>query len=294
MTELDVGPAIARERLRQRLRELRDQSGMSPNDVRKAMSWSVSKLNRIENGVVTIQPIEAQVLLQLYGLRDQTEIEYLKQLAAISRERKWWSKHSLSPDYKKFIEFENEASHLYAYHALLVPGILQTSDYARHSISQLLRRSLDDESVDERLEVRMNRQTALMDRLNGPTPPALTQVIDEAVLLRSVGGADVMRGQVRHLLDLGERPTVTLVIAPLAGDGHPGLGGNFELLKFAGRDDVDVAFVESMVSDVLVTDQEQTSTLREIVDVLVEESLTGPDAVQYLKKAERALRRSSG
>jgi transcriptional regulator with XRE-family HTH domain len=292
MTEPGVGPAIARERLRLRLRELRDQSGMSPQQVCKAMSWkSLSKLNRIENGVVTIQPVEAQVLLQVYGVTDAAEIERLKQLAAISRERKWWSKHSLSPEFKEFIAFENEASHLYAYHALLVPGILQTPEYARGSIAQLLRRSPDDKAVEERLEVRLNRQAALMSRLDGANPPALTQALDEAVLMRTVGSTEIMHGQLRHLLELAERPSVTLVIAPLASEGNPALGGNFELLSFAGRGDADVAFIESMVSDTLVTEEEQTRTLREIMDVLVEECDTGPDAIRQIRKIDRSLGR---
>ena len=290
MTEPGVGPAIARERLRLRLKELRDQRGMSPAEVCKAMSWkSHSKLNRIENGVVTIQPVEVQVLLQVYGVVDHEEIESLKQLAAISRERKWWSKHSLSSEYKEFIAFENEASHLYAYQALLVPGILQTPDYARSSISQLLRLSPHDKSVDERLDVRMNRQASLMVRLDGADPPALTQAIDEAVLLRAVGGVDVMRAQLRHLLELAERPTVTLVVPPISGGGHPGLGGSFELLEFVGRGDADVAFIESMVSDTVVNEPEQTATLREIMDVLVEECPTGPDAVKQIKKIDKSM-----
>src|SRR3954469_24241941 len=103
MADTGVGPAIARERLRLRLRELRDETGMSPQEVCRAMSWkSLSKLNRIENGVVTIQPVEVQVLLHVYGVTDEAEIEDLKQLAATSRERKWWSKHSLSPEFKEF------------------------------------------------------------------------------------------------------------------------------------------------------------------------------------------------
>lgn len=256
------------------------------------MSWkSLSKLNRIENGVVTIQPIEAQVLLEVYGVTDREEIETLKHLAAISRERMWWSKHSTSPEYKEFIAFENEASHLYAYQALLVPGILQTPDYARSSVSQLLRRSPDDAAVQERLEVRMNRQASLMSRLDGDDPPALTQAIDEAVLRRPVGGTAVMRAQLQHLVDMAARPTVTLVVVPLSGEGHPGLGGNFELLEFAGRSDADVAFVESMVRDVLVSDRELTKTLREIIEVLQEEGAAGPEAVKTIERIGRSTGR---
>jgi len=131
-----------------------------------------------------------------------------------------------------------------------------------------------------------------MSRLDGGSPPALTQAIDEAVLLRRVGGAEVMREQVRHLLALAERPSVTLVVAPLASDGNPALGGNFELLSFTGRKDADVAFIESMVSDTLVTDKEQTSTLHEIMEVLVEECPAGPAAVRQIKRIERSLARA--
>jgi hypothetical protein len=290
---IEVGPAIARERLRVHLKELRDESGMSPDDVRRAMSWkSLSKLNRIENGVVTIQPVEAQVLLQVYGVTDQAEIARLKRLAAISRERMWWSKHALpSQEFKDFVAFENEASHLYAYHALLVPGLLQTEDYARSSISHILRRESDDESVIERLEVRLKRQESLLTRLDGEHPPMLTQAIDEATLRRPVGGTTVMRAQLDHLLRLAERPTVHLVVVPLNLEGHPGLGGNFELLEFAGKKDADVALIESTVSDILVTEPAQTKTFREIMEVLLEESLVGVEAIRMIQRIRRSMER---
>jgi transcriptional regulator with XRE-family HTH domain len=285
-----VGPAIARERLRTRLRELRELRGLPTTKVAAAMSWSLSKLNRIETGAVTVQPIEVQVLLDLYRVDDAAEVAALKELSTISRERRWWSEHGLSPEFKRFIAYEDEASRLYGYQALFVPGLLQTADYAREIIAQIIQKSSGDPDVAERVEVRMKRQDSLLRRLESDSPPALTFVIDESVLLRPIGGTAAMHAQLDHLLRMTTWPTVHLAITPLHVGGHAGLAGTFELLEFAGEDDLDVVFIESAASDILETDPEKTQSFREVIDALLAFSPTGDEALAEIRKARRAIR----
>jgi hypothetical protein len=255
------------------------------------MFWSLSKLNRIETGAVTIQPIEVQALLGFYQVTDSDEIARLKEWSAISRERMWWSEHGLNLEFKSFIAHEAEASHIYGYQALFLPGLLQTADYARELISQIVRRDVDDAAVRERVEVRMKRQQSLRKRLDGPNPPSLTLAIDEAVLLRPVGGEQVMRAQLDHLVSMAERPTIKLVIVPMSLGAQPGLAGTFDLLEFPGDNDVDVLFIESLAVELLITEPETTQTFREVIDILLKLGLTGDDAVAEIRKARRSLRR---
>jgi transcriptional regulator with XRE-family HTH domain len=289
MTE-PVGPAIAKQRIHTRLRELREARQLPAAKVAGAMRWSVSKLNRIENGRVTIEPIAVKALLEFYGVHDEGEIDYLMDLSETSRERPWWRERDLSEEFREFVAYEDEASHLYAYQSSFVPGLLQTQDYAVAITSAIRGVDSDDPGLVELVGVRMKRQESLFHRLDGDLPPKLTHALDEAVLLRRVGGDRVMAAQLDHLIEVVGRPTVRLAILPLSLPGHPGLGGNFELLEFAGNEDDDIVFIESPTSEFLLRDERDRMRIRRTMRRLLEAGLSGDDAVKAIKKARRAIR----
>jgi hypothetical protein len=254
------------------------------------MRWSVSKLNRIENGRVTIEPIAVKALLEFYGVHDEGEIDYLMDLSETSRERPWWRERDLSEEFREFVAYEDEASHLYAYQSSFVPGLLQTQDYAVAITAMIRGVESDDPGLVELVGVRMKRQGSLFHRLDGDLPPKLTHALDEAVLLRRVGGDRVMAAQLDHLIEVVGRPTVRLAILPLSLPGHPGLGGNFELLEFAGNEDDDIVFIESPTSEFLLRDERDRMRIRRTMRRLLEAGLSGDDAVKAIKKARRAIR----
>jgi transcriptional regulator with XRE-family HTH domain len=290
MTE-PVGPAIARLRLHTHLRELRESQGHSASAVAKKMRWSQSKLNRIENGVVTIQPIEVKALLEFYDVRDSTEVERLMDLSEISRERRWWREEKLSQEFKDFVAFESEASGLYGYFALFIPGLLQTPQYAKALSSPAIKEAVADATGMNLTEVRRKRQKTLFDRLDSDRPPTVNMAIDEAVLLRPVGGYEAMAAQLDHLLAVSKRPTVKLTVVPLELGAHGGLGGTFELLEFAGSHDDDVVFIETPADDFLLTDKTKTETFRKIMEDLLSAGMSGPHAAEEISKARRRLRK---
>jgi hypothetical protein len=148
----------------------------------------------------------------------------------------------------------------------------------------------DDPGLVELVGVRMKRQESLFHRLDGELPPKLTHALDEAVLLRRVGGDRVMAAQLDHLIDVAGRPTVRLAVLPLSLPGHPGLGGNFELLEFAGNEDDDIVFIESPTSEFLLRDEHDRMPIRRTMRRLLETGLSGDDAVKAIKKARRAIR----
>ena len=289
MTER-VGPALARMRLSNQLREMRHDRPAA--DEARAMHWSLSKLNRIENNKVTIQPIEVEALARHYGVADSAEVGRLVELSVASRRRMWWrDEHEhLDEDFLNFIAFENDASHLNGYQATFVPPALQTPEYAIALTSSILRKPPRHPEVRKIVDVRLKRQETLRERLNGPFPPQVSQVIDEGVLLRPVGGDRVMAAQLDHLVEVGAQPDIEIVVLPFRLGVHPGLGGSFELLTFSEDDDLDVVFIETPAIEFLLTDAEETAPFREIMKELLATDAAGDSLDRAVANAVKALR----
>jgi transcriptional regulator with XRE-family HTH domain len=284
-----VGPTVARERLRTRLRDLRESLGIPADAAAREMYWSVAKLQRIETGTVGIAPADVRALLEYYGVRDAKEVATLLGLASTAHERRWWRRHRLTKEYRQFVGHEAEASRISVYQALFLPGLLQTEDYARAITAKILLRGADTDEVRARIEVRMARQRSLLERMDGAAPPELIVALDEAVLRRPVGGVAVMRRQLDHLLDMAVRPSITVVVVPLRLEGHPGLGGTFELLEFAGSGRPDVLFLEAVAHDFVLTDEAATMPYRESMKALREISWSGDDALGIIGEVRASL-----
>ena len=265
---------------------------MSAADVAQAMDWSISKLTRIEKGEVSIQPLEVRALLRHYDVTDESLVAEYSRLVRISRSRSWYSRHRLPGAYADFVAFENEAAVIQAWQMLFVPGLLQTRDYARAITALTLRTDPNDEQVQARVDLRMDRQQALFERLNGPNAPHVTAVLDESVLRRPIGGRNVMAHQLDHLLKLAESPDqFTLGVAPLDLEHHSGLGGAFELLKFSGRSHEDVLFVEAAAgSDFLLTDRQLTERHNALFQDLLDYGRTGDRALQVIRSVRDEMR----
>jgi transcriptional regulator with XRE-family HTH domain len=289
-----VGPKIAKANVAQRLKALREQKRMSVAAVAGAMDWSVSKLTRIEKGDVSIQPLEVRALLGHYQVTDENVLAEFSRLARTSRTRQWYSSHRLTGAYADFVAFENEAAVIQTWQLLFVPGLLQTKEYARAITARTLRADPNDEQVQERVMLRMDRQEALFERLAGPDAPQVISVIDESVLRRPIGGRDVMARQLDHLLELAaDAGKFMLGVAPLDLEHHSGLGGAFELLKFSGQSHEDVLFVEGAAgSDFLLTDEESTDRHNALFKDLLDYGRTGDRALQMIRSIRDGMRSS--
>ena len=287
----EVGPTVARELVRARLKELREASELSPAEVAAHTGWSISKLSRIEKGEVTVQPLEVRALLSYYGVADEDEVAALARLSRASRARQWYSRHRLAGDFQRFVAYEDEATTISIWQLLFVPGLLQTEEYARAITALSMRRSPDDREVLSRVKLRMDRQRAFRERLRKPDPPRIVAVIDESVLRRPVGGPDALRRQLDHLLESAAiTPAYTIGVTPLDLVHHSGLGGTFELLQFAGTDHVDVLFVEAAAgTDSLTTNPDQTSLFRDIMRDLLIYGRTGDDALGMIRSIRASM-----
>jgi Domain of unknown function (DUF5753) len=187
-----------------------------------------------------------RALLELYGVTGP-ERNGLIQLARDARQPGWW--HSfrdvLPNPYEVYIGLEAGAAAIRNFEPVVVPGLLQTEDYARAAFRNGPR-ELDRDDVERRVEVRMARQKILTraDR------PRLWAVIDEAVIRRVVGGPEVMRGQLRHLIDGAGQGRTTIQVVPYSAGAHAGTTGPFVILQFPEPTDPAVVYVETLAGDI--------------------------------------------
>lgn len=277
-----IGPAIARDRLRVRLRDIREAGGLSPAEVAQRLSWPASTIDEMESGALLLSPLEAEALLGLYEV-DGREAEHLLLLARVARSRRWWARHGMTDEYQDFVAYEVEASRISVYEPLVVPGLLQTPRYALAVTAAILRRPEDDPDVVARAQVRAERQRSVADRVAAGDDLTIVAILDEIVLRRRVGGADVMREQLEHLVAEARRDHVTLVVMPTGLGGHAGLGGIFELLEFAGDPHMSTVLIESAVSDHNLRGTRVTAFYRQVVADLVAAGRGGDEAVALVR-----------
>jgi transcriptional regulator with XRE-family HTH domain len=275
-------PVVQRRRLRTELRKARQEASLTQEQVAAAMDWSLSKIIRIENGSVSISTNDLKALLRHYQIVDADRTGELVALARAARERSWWSVYRdvASPRLLQFIEYEAAAVITRNFEPLLIPGLLQTEEYARAVIRQFYERPTA-ERVDSLMELRMKRQE-LLDRAD---PPLLFFVLDEAVIRRLVGGKAVMRRQVRQLAEMASRPNVTVEVVPFSAGVHAGMNGSFVVLEFPDAEDDDVLYLESTQGELIKPDlPEEILAYRETFEQLRELSLGPGDSVTYLNK----------
>ncbi|WP_086162268.1 helix-turn-helix domain-containing protein [Streptomyces marincola] len=242
----NVNPTVRRRRLGQELRRLREERAMTAEEVADRLLVSQSKISRLENGRRSISPRDVRDLCGVYGVEDKRLVESLMQMARESRQQGWWHAFAeLSPSYSVYIGLETDASSLRVYEPQIVPGLLQTPEYASALISGALPEVGPDE-VGSRVQVRLRRQQRLWDDKN---PLRLWAVVDEAVLRREVGGPRTMLGQMHRLAECAELPHVTLQVLPFSAGAHPGVNGQYAILEFPEASDSTVIYLEGGTSD---------------------------------------------
>jgi len=207
---------------------LREQAGLSGNEVAKRMGMSPSKISRIETGNSGLQIEDVAALLGLYQVPAAKRDELLD-LVRRSEERGWWTRQPGLPQlWRSLIDFEAKATRVQNYEAMFVPGLLQTAEYTR-AIIQGVAPTISEAELDNLVASRMARQAVL----TRSAAPQFFAVVDEGALRRPIGEPGVMRRQLHHLLGVAGQPHVTLRVVPTAVGAHAGLRGPFVILEFA-------------------------------------------------------------
>jgi Domain of unknown function (DUF5753)/Helix-turn-helix domain len=237
------GPTVLRMVVGAQLRRLREAAEISTEAAGYEIRGSHSKISRMELGRVGFKERDVADLLTLYGVDDPVRREALLELAEQANRPGWWQRYAdVVPGwFEPYLGLEQGAVLVRVFEVQNVPDLLQTPGYARALIAARYPDATREE-IDRRVELRMRRRLVL-DR---PEPVKLWAVLDEAALRRVVGGPEVMREQLRHLIEVSRRPNVTVQVLPFAAGGHAAESGPVTLLRFAERELPDVVYLEQL------------------------------------------------
>ncbi|MET7770435.1 Scr1 family TA system antitoxin-like transcriptional regulator [Nocardia sp. NPDC005366] len=279
-----VSPTVARWELVLRLRELREQRGFDSATFAKQVGFTAANWSHVEKGRRMLTTNTIGPVLEMLEV-DAEEREELLALLASSKQRGWWAKSSalIGPELQRLYGMEYGAQSIRSYDSLIVPGLLQTEDYARALISADV--MIRPVQVEQLVAIRMRRQ----ERLRGPERVELTAVIGEGTLLQQTGGPKVLRGQLEHLAALSEESdSIAIRVIPFTATAGAILGGaSFHLLDFAGEQLPTFGWAESAVFGGVVDDP---GLVRDLAFAYVrarEQSLSRTDSLALIRSYSR-------
>jgi len=284
--EPSSGPTALRIILGVKLRRLRQSREITREDAGRAIRGSHAKITRLERGQVGAKERDLRDLLTLYGIHDPDKREEFFDLARQANSPGWWCQYSdvLEDWFELHLGLEDAASMIRTYEVQFLPGLLQTEDYA-YAVSKLGYPNTEPQKVDRIVELRMARQRLL----HRPDPPRLWAVVDEAVLRRPFGGAEVMRQQLEHLLKMIELPHVTLQVAPFevtaAAAGTP-----VTLLRFGDPDLPDKVYLEHLTNAVYLDKPSDVDQYTLIINRLCAEACQPRETAAFIEQLLAELR----
>ena len=280
------GPMVRRMQLGARLRSLRQANNITRDQAGYAIRGSESKISRMELGRVAVKQRDVSDLLKLYGVEDAAETDRLLALAREANTPGWWHQYGdvLSTWFQNYLDLEQAAELIRTYEVQFVPGLLQTDAYAR-AVIMLGHGTAATAEIDRRAELRMARKK-LLER---DDPPRLWAVIDEAVLLRPIGGPQVLRAQIESLIEVAEQGSVRLQVMPFRSGGHAAAGGAFSILRFPQKDVPDVVYIEHLTSGLYLDRREDVDQYAAAMARLVIEAEPPDRTPELLRRALREI-----
>jgi len=274
------GPTVQRMVLGGHLRRLREARGITAEHAADSIRGSHSKISRMEHGRVGFKERDVSDLLTLYGVLDGEERAALLNMAKEANTPGWWHAYSdILPSWlEPYVGLEAAASIIRVYEIQVIHGLLQTEDYARALISHGTAAS--EGEIIRRSELRISRQ----EILHKANPPQVWIVVDEGALRRPIGGRDVVRGQLKHLIEMSEHPAVTLQILPFTAGAHSAMGGPFTILRFAEPDLQDVVYIEQLTSALYLDKSAEVDSYLEVMEQLCLQAEPAANTPKLLRK----------
>ncbi|KOT54333.1 MULTISPECIES: helix-turn-helix domain-containing protein [Streptomyces] len=244
---------------------LRDAAGKTQQEAAQVLSATATKIVKMERGWVPVREPDIRALCTFYGQDDPKAVDALLGLAKLDRERRkakgWWNEYPALRDMVECVALEDVASSVRTWQQSVVPGILQTADYAR-AVAMGNGMWDDPAEVEPFVESRMARQ----GRLVGEAPLQLRAVVHESALRQLVGDRSVMRAQLGHLLEQAERPNIRLQVLPSSAGAHPGMNCSFSIVTFDGPGAVDVVHMDTSSANVWLESEADAMYHRAIFD----------------------------
>ncbi|MDA8372476.1 MAG: helix-turn-helix transcriptional regulator [Nocardiopsaceae bacterium] len=272
------GQTARHRRLSAELKRMREEAGISSAEVAERMGWNQTKVNRLERGEwKRLKEDDLRRLTKLYGVNDPEKQEALVSMARQASAKGWWARYSDVLGSGAYVALESTTSGLRFYGGMLVPGLLQTQNYAKAIIHGY--GVSDAAEIQRRLEARLLRQELLeqQDR-------SIHAVIDEAALRKDIGGRLTMSEQLIHLCLLNQKDNVTVRVLPDSVGAHPGLGGHFVILDFPHEQDEPVVFIDDAHNGLFLEEPEEIASYTMIYDSIRDLSLSVEESDAYMKK----------
>jgi transcriptional regulator with XRE-family HTH domain len=278
---LHGSPTVLRMILGRQLQALREKAGLSYQQAAEVIyssEWTIRRMERAEGG---LKPLTVKALLVAYGVTDVREIDTFLALARDASRPGWWHSYSdVLPDWFKIaVGLEESASLIRAYQPQVVPGLLQTEKYVR-AITAASFPSDKEEDSERKVALRLARQ----DLLNRPAPPEYLVVIEETVLRRPIGGPNVMRGQIGHLIEMAGRPSVTVQVLPFSAGWHPAMYGMFNIYRFPEDPMPEVVYSEGLTSAYYLNKPDETAKYTEALDQMTAQAATPDQTITILRQ----------
>jgi transcriptional regulator with XRE-family HTH domain len=275
-----AGPTVQRLMLGGHLRRLREQAGMTTERAAASIRGSRSKIDRMEYGRVGFKERDIADLLTLYGVTGGPEREALLNLAKESNTPGWWQTYSdvLPTWVEPYFGLEAAASFIREFELQLVPGLLQTEEYARAVIR--LGNLPSEEEVVRRTQARMSRQQIL----NRENPPKLRAVLDEGALRRVIGDRDIMQAQLEHLIEMCDHPNITLQILPFSAGAHRAMGGPFTIFRYTEPELRDVVYMEQLTSALYLDKPSDVDAYLEVIEEVCLQAMPSAKTTAFIKQ----------
>lgn len=277
------GPTVRRRQLGRELRRLREDAGKTITEAAQWVGIKPPTISKIENGRQAIRPTNVRLLLQLYGI-GAPQADTLIRLAGEANQRGWWASYGDTvPDwFRNFVGLESDANEINGYDSELIPGQLQTAEYAEAVILAAHQNTTRDE-LERRVTFRHERQ----ERLSSSTPPRLHFVLNEAVLRRPVGGAGAFRKQLDHLAEVTQLAHVEMQVLPLSAGAHAAMGQTFRVVRFPGNEaGLDFVYLENDRGALYLERPADVERFQTIFDQVASAALSAETTREFLAKVK--------
>jgi transcriptional regulator with XRE-family HTH domain len=271
-------PSVRARQLASELRRLREEATLTGEEAAGRLGWSPSKVSRIETGKTVVTTGDLRRMLDLYQVSGVRR-DRVAELGRTAQQRGWWDAYAdtLNSGYSALIALEGDAESERYWAPIIVPGLLQTENYAQ-AITHATTLISPPGQIARIVTARMTRQQVLLRK----DPLKLAMVLDEAALRRQVGGSEVMREQLMHLANMAGRPNVTIQILPFTSGPHLAVDGGFTLLSFPEAAAAGVVFLQNMTSDLFIEREDEVYRYGLAFDRLRELALGPEDSVNFI------------
>ncbi len=265
-----------KRQLGRKLRRMRERAGMTLAEAAARLDKTSSSLHRIEVGETLADVHLIRTMMDIYDQRDDSLLD----LSREARKRGWWYTYFGPTKEPTYVEHEHDANLVRTFQVITIPGLLQTENYMRANYASSHKAS-GKANADKIVAVRQRRQERLSDETE---PLHLHVVLDESALRRTVGGREVMREQLRHILEMARLPTVTLQVIPTNTGAHSAMNGAFTVLSFADPDEPEIQYVEYPGGSLQIDNPDRVKEVRLVFERLTAMALSPEESIRLIEE----------